>query len=112
MTANDVARVVKEALASYRPPLTAEETLGTPWSLDRIQEELRLLKAALVLPSRRTLLAHEQPDAEAWLVALDGEYAIYFDEPSGEFGLGGLQEDGSISSWGIYGDLPGTFMAR
>ena len=112
MTASDVVRVVREAIDSYRPPLTSETTIGTPWSLDRIETELRLLNSALVLPSRRVLHLHEQPDAQAWLVAVDGEYAVYYDEVRAEFGLGGLEEDGSISDWGIYGDLPGTFMAR
>jgi hypothetical protein len=112
MTSSDVVRVVREALDSYRPPLTAEETIGTPWSLERIQDKLRLLRDALVLPSQRTLRVYEQPNAQVWLVAVDDNDAVYYDEFRKEFGLGGLKEDGSITDWGLYGDLPGTFMAR
>jgi hypothetical protein len=112
MTSSDVGRVVREALEAYRPPLTAGATVGAPWSLDRIEDELCLLREALVLPSLRTLHVHQQADEHVWLVAVEKTNAVYYDESREEFGLGGLKDDGSIADWGLYGDLPGTFMAR
>jgi hypothetical protein len=112
MIASDIVRLVHEALDTYRPPLTGAETVGTPWSLNRIQEELRLLREALVLPSLRTLRVNQQPDEAAWLVAVSDNDVVFYSESRAEYGLGKLEADGAVTDWGIYGDLAGTFMAR
>jgi len=112
MNASEVRRSVEAAIADYRPPLTDAELVGTPWDRSRIDEELALLRAALVLPSTRVLHVHERPEERVWLVAVEHEVAVYFDEVKGEFGLGSLRPDGAITDWGLYGDLVGTFMAR
>jgi hypothetical protein len=111
MTSSDLATLVRDAVKTYDYP-RVQATVGTLWSASRVANELQLLSASLVEPSQRTLHIHKQPDDVAWLVAVERGVAVYFSEVHGQFGLGGLGPDGSITDWGVYGDVVGTFMAR
>lgn len=111
MTSTDIATLVRDAVKTYEYP-RVQATIGTLWSAERVANELQLLRDSLVEPSQRTLHTHTQPDDVAWLVAIEAGVPVYFSEVRGEFGLGNLGVDESITDWGVYGDLVGTFMAR
>ena len=111
MTSQEVADLATETISNYVYP-TVEGTVGTPWDADRVADELALLRQCLVEPTLRTLHVHQRPFAHVWLVAVQEDVAVYFDEQRGEYGLGSLAVDGSITDWGVYGDLVGAFMAR
>ena len=111
MTSQELAAHLRNEIDAYEYS-RVEGTVGTLWTAERVEAEMALLRQALVEPARRTLRIHERPDETVWLVATVDEVAVHFDEGRGEFGLGSLQVDGSVSDWGVYGDLVGTFMAR
>ena len=111
MTSQDLAVQLRAEIDAYEYP-RVDGTVGTPWTPERVADEIALLRQSLVAPSRRTLHVYERPDATVWLVAALHEVAVYFDEERSEFGLGSLRSDDSISDAGVYGDLVGTFMAR
>jgi hypothetical protein len=111
MTSEEVALRLREEVDAYEYP-HVEDSVGTFWTPERVAAEVALLRESLVEPSPCILHVYEHPEETVWLVATDGDVAVYLDEARSKFGLGGLEADGSIRDWGVYGDLVGTFMAR
>ena len=117
MTQDEVVALVERELADYRYE-PGPGLVGQPWTTERVAQELAALRAALVPPKRATLLVESYTGeplrtSEAWVVveASDGTVVVY--EPaSNDFWLVERQVSGDFRTFGVNGDLAGTFMAR
>lgn len=110
MDAFEVADLVAKALAAFHPTAPEAPTIGKPWTLPRIQAELALLRDSLVVP--RIVNVRGGPRPQCWLVALEGQNAVYYDSFAGDFGLSSVAGWDELEDLGVHGDLPGVFMAR
>ena len=117
MTQDQVSALVEREIANYRyqwvPGL-----VGDALSPERVIRELAELRSCLV-PPRRTTVQIETYTGEplrtsdAWVVAegADGTVVVY--EPaSQDFWLVEREERAGFRTFGVNGDLVGTFMAR
>ena len=122
MTSEDVQAIVTRSLAARHPPdVEPEATVGVPWSAERYGPEIERLRASLVTPyqQRFELREHDDPEgrrvsAEAvyWVVAATGEMYLWYDETTGDFGVGEPGPEGTLpASIGLRGDLVGSFCA-
>jgi hypothetical protein len=109
MTGKQIAELTRRAIENWTPALTADQPLGVRRSMEREYAELDLLKQSLVLPSRRP---RKDRGDHVWLVAVHDTAVVFFDEATGEYGLGGLTKDGAIDDWQVYGDVIGCFASR
>lgn len=109
-----------EYAATYEPP-DAGETLGVPWSRDRVSEEAEKIAALLVDPYPVTYDSADDLQLpknrligvrSAFVVAEDGDYVLLFDHEAENFVLACRHSDGTLKAWGIRGDASSTFMAR
>ena len=123
MSSDDVKAMVGQSLSAWQPPnVPAGSTAGVPWSAERYRAQIDLLRAAIIAPYRQRFLLDEtyehatvaeKPQAEYWVVAATRDVLVWFDEVSGEFGLGEPATGHSLPrSIGIRGDLVGSFCAR
>ena len=116
MKKKDVVRVVTRALDSfeYRP---ASNTIGTPWSADRVAAEIDKLRSCLVDPELRPV-RREPPEVatkvvqDLWIVAVTDAASVFYDPSADEFGLAWDETSGQLFSINVCGDLIGTFCAR
>jgi hypothetical protein len=117
MNRESVTALVARALDSYEYA-PASDTLGTPWSAERVADEIRLLRESLVEPNQRLIRRHppEVPtecEQQLWVVAItNDDFVLFFDEVLQEFGLAVQGGGGLPASIGVYGDLVGTFCSR
>jgi hypothetical protein len=122
MDRETVSKLVRDTLASYRyelPP--AGNTVGVPWSPEKVAAYVDQLKGCLVEPYLERFelqetypqcIATEREFAEYWVVAESSGYLEWFDAATGEFGLGQRTEGSSVPvSIGVRGDLVGVFCA-
>ncbi len=117
MTQDEVAALVEREIAEYRYE-PGPGLVGQPWTTERVAQELAALRAALVPPRRATLHVESYTGeplhaSEAWVVAeaADGTVVVY--EPaSHDFWLVQREASGDFRTFGVNGDLAGTFMAR
>ena len=117
MNRETIASIVAQELDSfeYAP---ANDTIGTPWSAERISGEVAKLRAWLIAPEKRGITRHP-PEAptesiqELWVVAVtDDNFVLFYDPALQEFGLALQGQAGPPVSIGVYGDLVGTFCSR
>src|SRR4051812_15071632 len=117
MTQEQVSALVERELANYRyewvPGL-----IGDPLPATRVAEELVALRTALVTPRRATLHVESYTGeflrtSEAWVVAEAADRTVVVYEPaSHDFWLVEGKERDGFRTFGVNGDLVGTFMAR
>ena len=117
MTQDQVSALVEREIANYRyqwvPGL-----VGDPSSPERVIRELAELRSCLVAPRQTTVQVESYTGeplrtSDAWVVAesADGTVVVY--EPtSQDFWLVEWQEHEGFRTFGVNGDLVGTFMAR
>ena len=117
MTREDVVAHVAHELASY-DYVAGPGLVGRPWPPERVAGELDTLRAALVPPRRATLHVEAsagQPSrtTDAWVVAEAAEGTVVAFEPgAGTFWLVEDHGPAGLTTYGVFGDLVGTFMAR
>ncbi|HEX5647796.1 MAG TPA: hypothetical protein VFX56_12575 [Nitrospira sp.] len=106
--------------ATYVPPPLGE-TVGVPWSKDRVDAEVQRMASLIVDPyvvkyfSGDDLLPPEQRligERSAFVVAEDESYLLLYDFDAENFVLATKHNDGQLSAWGIRGDAASTFLAR
>jgi hypothetical protein len=117
MTKDDVSALVEREIARYRyEPGTG--LIGRPWAAERVARELEELRSALVPPRPATLNVEEyvgKPPrtSDAWVVAESADGTVVAYEPATrEFWLVQRNAAGALTTYGVNGDLVGTFMAR
>jgi hypothetical protein len=108
-------------LAEYRPPEPGT-TYGTPWTKERISNELEKMRECLVdVPYLMEYLCEDfdlstgRPMSEprtGFVVAEDADYRLLFDPQVGDFVLVTGGDDCGWSSFHVRGDAPTTFLAR
>ena len=92
--------------------------IGTPWSPEKMSEEIAKLRASLIAPEKRHITRHppevpSESTQELWVVAVTGDnFVLFYDPALQEFGLAVQGEAGLPVSIGVYGDLVGTFCSR
>jgi hypothetical protein len=117
MRASDVKALVEREIGDYRydPP---EDTLGIPWTSERVASELGILRESLVEPRLAEVEiadnASPGPVRQLWIVtrSLDNGYLVVFDPESRDFGLAVEGEIGPPQTVAVWGDFVGSFMAR
>ena len=100
-------------------------TAGNPWPKEKVQEQLRECKAALVEPYKINIELRDTMEqikssppviCEVWVVADDRRgYKIIYNPKTREFGLAQYTVGDNYDiplSINVNGDLVGTFMAR
>ena len=106
--------------ATYIPPPPGE-TVGVPWSKEKVDAEVEKMASLIVEPyfakyfSGDDLLPPEQRligDRSAFVVAEDESYLLLYDFDAEDFVLATRQNDGRLTAWGIRGDAASTFLAR
>jgi hypothetical protein len=121
-SSEQISALVRQVIAAYRHgPSNEGSTIGTPWPEDRIRLHIAILQQALVTPYRQAFSLRETygqsqakkaETAEYWVIAeLDGMLEWY-DEATGDFGLGQRIAGQDCVSIGVRGDLIGVFCAR
>ncbi len=117
MTREEVTALVERELANYRYEYVPG-LVGDPVPAERVAQELAALRAALVSPRRATVHVSSHTGeplhtSEAWVVAEgeDGTVVVY-DPLSEDFWLVEGEEHDGYRTFGVNGDLVGTFMAR
>ena len=102
-------------------PLLPGETVGIPWSKEKVDAEVEKMASLIVEPylvqyfSGDDLLPPEQRlvgERFAFVVAEDQSYFLLFDYEAENFVLATRHSDGRLSAWGIRGDAASTFLAR
>jgi len=122
MTSDDVTAIVARKLATWQAPVPeAGTTVGLPWTAERYRSELERLRTALVTPYRQRFALRETDDSDRrraegegfyWVVAATADMCVWYDETTGEFGIGEPSEgDGLPVSIGLRGDLVSSFCA-
>lgn len=122
MTSEEVQTIVAGELAAWRPPVVDPgTTIGTPWTADHYAPHVERLRASLVQPYKQRFELREYDDpgrgreggeAEYWVVAVTKEMYLWYDESTGEFGVGEPSSENSLpASIGLRGDLVGSFCA-
>ena len=122
MTSDDVKAIVAQSLAAWRPPDVAPgTTVGVPWTAERYAPKVERLRAALVTPYAQRFALREYDDPERtriagevvyWVVAATGDMYLWYDEATGEFGVGEPGPAGALpTSIGLRGDVVGSFCA-
>jgi hypothetical protein len=105
---------------TYVPPPPGE-SIGVPWSKEKVKEEVEGMVNFIVDPylvkylSGDDLLPLEQRlvgERSAFVVAEDEEYLLLYDFGAEDFVLATRSNDGHLSAWGIRGDAASTFLAR
>lgn len=96
--------------------------IGNAWGAEKIEGQLRALRAALVSPpywaniSRRDTIEHDtmpnQPVSRGIVVADDGRGTLLVFDPGSDHFLLAKMFRGAIESFGVSGDAVGCFMAR
>ena len=117
MTQDQVAALVEREIANYRYQ-SVPGLVGDPLSHERVTRELTELRSCLVAPRQTTVQVESYTGeplrtSDAWVVAegADGTVVVY--EPtSQDFWLVEGQEREGFRTFGVNGDLVGTFMAR
>lgn len=122
MTSDDVRVRVTRDLGAWQPPVIEPgTTIGVPWSGERYGPEIERLWAALVTPyeQRFVLQEYDVPERERvegeatyWVVASTEAMHLWYDEATGEYGVGEPARDGGLPvSIGLRGDIVGSFCA-
>jgi hypothetical protein len=120
MTSEDVQAVVAQALAAWQVPVVESgSTHGIPWTAERYAPMLERLRASLVAPFRQRFELAEYDErrhlaekAEYWVVAVTEEIYLWYEEATGDFGVGERTSDGTLPrSIGLRGDIVGSFCA-
>ena len=106
---------------AYEPP-PAGQSVGSPWSRDKVETEVAKMRALLVAPYATT---YESGDElltvaerligvrDAFVVADDDPYFLLFDPAADDFVLACKRKDsGALTAWGIRGDAASTFLSR
>jgi hypothetical protein len=116
MRAEDVSALVERQISEFRynPP---RETIGTPFSPERVASEIQLLRESLVQPQLATIEIDPpdgEPQRKLWLITrtLENGYLVVFDPGSQRFGLAVAGENPPPQTVAVWGDLVSTFMAR
>ena len=117
MTREQVSALVERQLANYRYEYVPG-LVGEPIPDEAVARELTELRAALVPPRQATVHVSTHAGeplrtSDAWVVAesVDGTVVVY--EPaSQDFWLVEGEERDGYRTFGVNGDLVGTFMAR
>lgn len=119
-----VAFLVQRAIDEYRyEQPVAGTTLGMRWTTDTVEKHIAILKQSIVPPYRQKFLLREtyeqiatgtDQEADYWVVAECDGVLVWFDEATGEFGLGekAALPDAAAVSVGVRGDIVGVFCAR
>lgn len=106
--------------ATYVPPPPGE-TVGVPWSKEKVDAEVEKMASLIVEPylvkyySGDDLLSPEQRligERSAFVVAEDESYLLLYDFDAEDFVLATRHNDGRLTAWGIRGDVVSTFLAR
>ena len=117
MTREDVAAHVAHELAGY-DYVAAPDQVGRPWPPERVAGELEMLRAALVPPRQATLQVEASAElpsrtTDAWVVAEAADGTVVAYEPNaGTYWLVEDQGPAGLTTYGVFGDLVGVFMAR
>lgn len=107
--------------AAIYVPTPPGETLGTPWSKEKVDEEVERMASLIVGPylvkyfSGDDLLPPEERligERSAFVVAEDESYLLLYDFDAEDFVLATRHNDGRLTAWGIRGDAASTFLAR
>lgn len=97
------------------------QTLGQPWSKEKVSAAIEDMAAHVVDPY---LVEYDSGDdlqlpedrligiRSAFVVAQDGGYYLLYDHEAENFVLAFKHDDGWLKSWGIRGDATSTFLAR
>ena len=123
MNSEEVRARVEGDLAAWKAPVVEPRAaLGVPWAVDRYVAELAALRAALVTPyvqrfwldeTYKQVASTQKPEADYWVVAATEDTLVWFDETTGEFGLGEPGAGHTLPrSVGVRGDLVGVYCAR
>ena len=122
MNSEAVQAIVARELAAWQPPVTESGAMhGIPWAAEQYAPKVERLRASLVTPykQRFTLREYDDPErrhavgeAEYWVVAVtDGMY-LWYDETTGDFGVGEPDTNAAFpTSIGLRGDIVGSFCA-
>jgi hypothetical protein len=95
-------------------------SMGTPWSAERVANELREMRQHLVQPrweqvaiarNAKEATSDERNIRRCILLAEDEDYVLVFDPVDSLYHLGHRQEHG-IATWGINGSAIDCFLAR
>jgi len=119
MDDESIAELVQQELrgANYAAP--AGVTLGIPWSGDKVASRVADLRECLVSPYLQDFRLRDtveqmrsEQQVKYWVVAVEGEFCVFYDPSASNFGLAESPVDGIIpATIGVRGDLVGTFCA-
>jgi hypothetical protein len=117
MTPIEVHRRVREEIDGYSFAAPSADLIGAPWSHDRIRELIADLESVLVAPRLQQLRNVDRPaepayDFWAWVVAVEGDFVVFYDPAADDFGLAMTPQDRVPETIGVRGDLIGVFGAR
>jgi hypothetical protein len=111
---------VENEIENYLYP-SSTDTVGTPWTEERVRAELAAMKSALVLPywnevelrdTHQQIAASPAQSRTCAVVADDLKGTLLvFDPVEHEFMLA-VRHNGRLSTIGVRGDAVGCFMAR
>lgn len=98
------------------------ETLGIPWSKERVKQEIEEMAHFMVEPYECEYLCDDSMVTDGQrlpigmrngcVVAADGKYALLYDFLAKDYVLVHKGDSGQWFSWGIRGDACSTFLAR
>jgi hypothetical protein len=122
MTPEYVQAIVVREIAAWRPPIVEPgETVGIPWTAEQYAPEIERLRNALVTPYKQRFELRETDnpeqrrvtgESEYWVVAATPEMCVWYDEETGDFGVGEPSTQGPLPvSIGLRGDIVGAFCA-
>lgn len=106
--------------ATYVPPPPGE-TVGVPWSKEKVGAEVEKMASLIVEPylvkyySGDDLLPPAQRlvgERAAFVVADDEMHLLLYDFEAEDFVLAARRSDGRLAAWGIRGDAASTFLSR
>jgi hypothetical protein len=102
-------------------PAPPGATLGTPWTKERVEDEVEAMATLVVDPY---FVEYESGDdlqlpehrligiRGAFVVAEDRSYLLLYDFEAENYVLACRQLDGRLTAWGIRGDAASTFLCR
>jgi hypothetical protein len=117
MRTDEIDSIIRRELEEFRYEVPSE-TIGVPWSRERVESELAALRAALIAPRLAAVEIADTgspgPERQLWLVTkpVENSYLVVFDPEALRFGLAVAGSSGPPQTVAVWGDLVSTFMAR
>jgi len=117
MRTDEIESIIRRELEEFRYEAPSE-TIGVPWSSERVESELAALRAALIQPRLAPVAIADDgspgPERQLWLITkpVENAYLVVFDPAAHRFGLAVAGSSGPPQTVAVWGNLVSTFMAR